>query len=77
MNKKSITILVVCLIVSVMSVSLAFFSARIIRNRKLTYPIALMKVDEVTFAGGLWITKTETWYYKNSVNGSSTGSTYW
>ena len=34
MNKKSITILVVCLIVSVMSVSLAFFSARIIGNGK-------------------------------------------
>ena len=34
MNKKSITILVVCLIVSVMSVSLAFFSAGIIGNGK-------------------------------------------
>ena len=34
MNKKSITILVVCLIVSVMSVSLAYYSARIIGNGK-------------------------------------------
>ena len=34
MNKKSITILVVCLIVSVMSVSLAFFSAGIIGKRE-------------------------------------------
>ena len=34
MNKKSITILVVCLIVTIMSVSLAFFSARIIGNGK-------------------------------------------
>ena len=34
MNKKSITILVVCLIVSVLSVSLAYYSARIIGNGK-------------------------------------------
>ena len=46
-------------------------------NGKLTYPIALMTADEVSFAGGLWTTNAETWYYKNSVNGSSTDSTYW
>ena len=46
-------------------------------NGKLTYPIALMTVDEVSFAGGLWATNAPTWYYKNSANGSSTGSTYW
>ena len=34
MNKKSITILVVCLIVSVLSVSLAYYSARIIGDGK-------------------------------------------
>lgn len=34
MNKKSITILVVCLIVSVLSVSLAYYSAGIIGNGK-------------------------------------------
>ena len=46
-------------------------------NGKLTYPIALMTADEVSFAGGLWLTNAETWYYKNSANGSSTGSTWW
>ena len=46
-------------------------------NGKLTYPIALMTADEVSFAGGLWATNAETWYYKNSANGSSTGSTWW
>ena len=44
-------------------------------NGKLTYPIALMTADEVSFAGGLWITKAPTWYYYNSAKGSSTGST--
>ena len=46
-------------------------------NGKLTYPIALMTADEVSFAGGLWATNASTWYYYNSANGSSTGSTYW
>ena len=46
-------------------------------NGKLTYPIALMTADEVSFAGGLMYTNAETWYYKNSANGSSTGSTLW
>ena len=46
-------------------------------NGKLTYPIALMTADEVSFAGGLWVTNASTWYYYNSANGSSTGSTYW
>ena len=46
-------------------------------NGKLTYPIALMTADEVSFAGGLWITNAPTWYYYNSANGSSTGSNYW
>ena len=46
-------------------------------NGKLTYPIALMTADEVSFAGGLWLTNAPTWYYYNSANGSSTGSTLW
>ena len=46
-------------------------------SAKLTYPIALMTADEVSFAGGLWGTDAPTWYYYNSANGSSTGSTYW
>jgi len=46
-------------------------------NGKLTYPIALMTADEVSFAGGLWWTNAPTWYYYNSANKSSTGSTWW
>ena len=46
-------------------------------NGKLTYPIALMTADEVSFAGGLWATNAPTWYYYNSANGSSTNSTWW
>ena len=46
-------------------------------NGKLTYPIALMTADEVSFAGGLFYTKAPAWYYYNSANGSSTGDTWW
>ena len=46
-------------------------------NGKLTYPIALMTADEVAFAGGVYGMNTPTWYYKNSANGSSTGSEWW
>ena len=46
-------------------------------NGKLTYPIALMTADEVSFAGGVWITNAPTWYYYNSVKGSSTGQAHW
>ena len=46
-------------------------------NGKLTYPIALMTADEVSFAGGLWGTNAPTWYYYNSAKGSSTNSTWW
>ena len=46
-------------------------------NGKLTYPIALMTADEVSFAGGLWATNAPTWYYYNSANGSSTGKNRW
>ncbi len=46
-------------------------------NGKLTYPIALMTADEVSFAGGEFDSSAPTWYYYNSAKGSSTGSTYW
>ena len=46
-------------------------------NGKLKYPIALMTADEVSFAGGLWVTNAPTWYYYNSANGSSTGTNWW
>jgi len=36
-----------------------------------------MTADEISFAGGLYGTNAPTWYYYNSANGSSTGSTYW
>ena len=45
-------------------------------NGKLTYPIALMTADEVSFAGGLYENNAQTWYYYNSANGSSTGDTW-
>ena len=48
-----------------------------IGNGKLTYSIALMTADEVSFAGGLWVTNTSTWYYHNNAKASSTGSKYW
>ena len=46
-------------------------------NGKLTYPIALMTADEVSFAGGVDGVEAPMWYYKNIANGSSTGSTKW
>ena len=48
-------------------------------NGKLTYPIALMTADEVSFAGGVVFedAKAWSWYNNNSVNGSSIGKTWW
>ena len=49
-------------------------------NGKLTYPIALMTADEITYAGGYKYTNLASpyaWYYLNSAGGSITGSTYW
>ena len=46
-------------------------------NGKLTYPIALMTADEVSFAGGVYRNNAQTWYYYNSAKGSSTGSEWW
>ena len=40
-------------------------------NGKLTYPIALMTADEVSFAGGVYNTNAETWYYLNNKGTSS------
>ena len=49
-------------------------------SAKLTYPIALMTVDEIMRAGGKGgtsLTSPYAWYYLNSANGSITGSTNW
>ena len=48
-------------------------------NGKLTYPIALMTADEVSFAGGVYAKEAIAWpwYNNNSENGSSTGSSWW
>ena len=46
-------------------------------SAKLDYPIGLMTIDEAVFAGGVGLTKSPTWYYYNSANGSSTGLTNW
>ena len=48
-------------------------------NGKLTYPIALMTADEVSFAGGVKSkdAKAWSWYGNNSANGSSIGTTWW
>ena len=40
-------------------------------NGKLTYPIALMTADEVSYAGGLYNTDATTWIYSNSKGNSS------
>ena len=48
-------------------------------NGKLTYPIALMTADEVSFAGGVVFedTKAWSWYNYNSANGRSAGISWW
>ena len=49
-------------------------------SAKLTYPIALMTVDEIMRAGGKGetnLTSPYAWYYLNSANGSITDSTWW
>ena len=46
-------------------------------NGKLTYPIALMTADEVSFAGGVYLKNALAWYYNNSANESSTDETFW
>ena len=49
-------------------------------NGQLKYPIALMTVDEISFAGGVWqtnLTNPYAWYYLNSASGSIVGSRAW
>ena len=46
-------------------------------NGKLTYPIALITADEISYAGGVAYTTAPMWYYTNSSLESSTGSEYW
>ena len=49
-------------------------------SAKLTYPIALMTIDEIMRAGGKGgksLTSPYAWYYLNSANGSITGSQWW
>ena len=49
-------------------------------NGQLKYPVALMTVDEVSFAGGVYNTRLSspyTWYYANSTGGSVVSSGSW
>ena len=46
-------------------------------NGKLTYPIALMTVDEIAYAGGVSFENAPMWYYTNSSLESSTGTKAW
>ena len=46
-------------------------------NGKLTYPIALMTADEISYAGGVSGQSAPMWYYTNSTLKSSTGTTEW
>ncbi len=46
-------------------------------NGKLTYPIALMTADEISYAGGVNDTEAPMWYYTNSSLESSTGTQWW
>ena len=46
-------------------------------NGKLTYPVALMTADEISFAGGVYGTNAPAWYYYNSGTGSITGDKWW
>ena len=49
-------------------------------NGQLTYPIALMTADELTFAGGrnsVSIYSENVWYYTNSASGSIIGNNWW
>ena len=49
-------------------------------NGQLTYPIALMTADEISFSGGFNGTSLSSpyaWYYTNSASGSITGTNHW
>ena len=49
------------------------YDAFSVNNTKaqLTYPIALMTADEISYAGGVWIKNAATWYYLNSKGSAS------
>ena len=49
------------------------YDAFSVNNTKaqLTYPIALMTADEISYAGGVWIKSAATWYYLNSKGNAS------
>ena len=49
------------------------YDAFSVNNTKaqLTYPIALMTADEISYAGGVWIKNAATWYYLNSKGNAS------
>ena len=49
-------------------------------SAKLDYPVGLMSIDELSYAGGEYntdLTAPYAWYYLNSAGGSITGSTFW
>ena len=49
-------------------------------SAKLTYPISLMTIDEIVYAGGKYntgLTSPYAWYYNNSAKTSSTGTNSW
>ena len=46
-------------------------------NGKLSYPIALMTMDELAYAGGGYDFNATPWYYYNSSKTSSTGTYSW
>ena len=49
-------------------------------SAKLTYPVALMTLDEIIYAGGKYNTNLPSpyaWYYLNSIKTSAVNSTWW
>ncbi len=49
-------------------------------NGKLTYPVALMTADEISYAGGVWYTKGKYpfyWAYTNALNKGIVNSLIW
>ena len=49
-------------------------------SAKLDYPVGLISIDELSYAGGEYntdLTAPYAWYYLNSAGGSITGSTFW
>jgi len=46
-------------------------------NGLLEYPIAQITADEIAYAGGVYDTNSQAWYYYNSAGGSTVGSGMW